>query len=83
MIIDYFLLLKVKEIENSKNISDSCIKMALNQKYKMLVTILISIVTSIFAYGADGGTRTHMVSRQILSLVRLPVPPHLRITFIY
>ena len=53
MIIDYFLLLKVKEIENSKNISDSCIKMALNQKYKMLVTILISIVTSIFAYGAN------------------------------
>ena len=29
--------------------------------------------------GADGGTRTHMVSRWILSPVRLPVPPHQRI----
>ena len=27
-------------------------------------------------FGADGGTRTHMVSRMILSHVRLPVPPH-------
>ena len=28
-----------------------------------------------FVIGADGGTRTHMVSRWILSPVRLPVPP--------
>ena len=26
--------------------------------------------------GTDGGTRTHMVSRTILSRVRLPIPPH-------
>ena len=30
-------------------------------------------------YGADGGTRTHMVSRWILRPVRLPVPPHQQI----
>ena len=33
-------------------------------------------IAIIFRFGTDGGTRTHMVSRQILSLVRLPVPPH-------
>ena len=27
--------------------------------------------------GADGGTRTHMVSRSILSAVRIPISPHL------
>ena len=33
-----------------------------------------NFLTSFF--GADGGTRTHMVSRWILSPVRLPIPPH-------
>ena len=34
-----------------------------------------------FVIGAVGGTRTHMVSRMILSHVRLPVPPHRRKLF--
>lgn len=28
-----------------------------------------------YVIGAQGGTRTHMVSRTILSRVRLPIPP--------
>ena len=32
--------------------------------------------------GTDGGTRTHMVSRTILSRVRLPIPPHRHILIV-
>ena len=33
------------------------------------------------SFGTDGGTRTHMVSRMILSHVRLPIPPHRHMKF--
>ena len=34
-------------------------------------------------FGTDGGNRTHMVSRTILSRMRLPVPPHRHIKLLY
>lgn len=32
--------------------------------------------SEVFDHGAGEGTRTPTVARQILSLVRLPIPPH-------
>ena len=36
----------------------------------------------LYCFGAGGRTRTGMVSRLILSQVRLPIPPHRRITYL-
>ena len=46
-------------------------------KQKRMDVSLFSKLTSIG--GAGGRTRTDMVSRRILSAVRLPIPPHRRI----
>ena len=32
-------------------------------------------VMAVYFYGAVGGTRTHMISRSILSAVRIPISP--------
>ena len=48
-----------------------------NQPFYWLIFVSTCYISSNKnVIGTDGGTRTHMVSRQILSLVRLPVPPH-------
>ena len=48
-----------------------------------LIFVIYSKNLKILNIGNDGGTRTHMVSRQILSLVRLPIPPHRHIQNTY
>lgn len=50
-------------------------------------TVIVKIKKCSYCYiffsGAQSGTRTHMVSRMILSHVRLPIPPHRHLQIIY
>ena len=48
-----------------------------------LIFVIYSKNLKILNIGTDGGTRTHMVSRMILSHVRLPIPPHRHLQIIY
>ena len=42
---------------------------------------IIEVLKPLLFFGADGGTRTHMISRSILSAVRIPISPHQLIEF--
>ena len=69
-VLHIFLLYFLTDLNNKKTTFE------VDSFYLNKIAIIIS-------FGTDGGTRTHMVSRQILSLVRLPVPPHRHMTYLY
>ena len=48
----------------------------------MILEIKKTVFRLLLTNGADEGTRTPTVARQILSLVRLPISPHPQLAFI-